>query len=156
MNTFVRRANQADADALRLLEAESREQLARFRGGDRLSIELPVVDEDWPERIDSNNWVVLVAGFDDVQLGYLCLDLATTNGIPLIATVYVTVKVRQLGLGDGLVSAAIETCRQLGVDAIDAFALPGDRETKNLFERSGLTARLLIASRNINDPQMDV
>lgn len=149
MNTFVRRAVHADADALRLLEAELREQLTRFRGGDRLALELSFAGDDWLARIDSDKWAVFVAGFDEVQLGYLCLDLATANGVPLVASVYVTVEVRQLGLGDGLVSAAIESCRQLGSTSIDAFALPGDRETKNLFERSGLTARLLIASKRL-------
>ncbi|MEO8163286.1 MAG: hypothetical protein ABI590_05830 [Ilumatobacteraceae bacterium] len=151
MNTFVRRATHADADSLRLLETESRQQLTRFRGGDRLATELPFVDDGWVARIESDKWMVFVAGFDEIQLGYLCLDIATANGVPLITTVYVTVKVRQLGLGDGLVSAAIESCRQFEAVAIDSFALPGDRETKNLFERSGLTARLIIASKKLDE-----
>ena len=151
MITFVRRANHADADALRLLESEARAQLGRFRGGDRLGSELSFVDGGWAERIGSDSWLVFVAGFDDVPLGYLCAHIATASGIPLIETVYVTHDVRQLGLGDGLVSAVIDSCRQLGANAIDAFALPGDRETKNLFERSGLTARLLVASKQLHD-----
>lgn len=149
MNTFVRRAIHADADALRQLEVEMREQLTRFRGGDRLASDLPLVGNDWAGRIDSDKWIIFVAGFDEAQLGYLCLDVATKDGVPLISSVYVTLEVRQLGLGDGLVSAALESCQKLGAVAVDAFALPGDRETKNLFERSGLTARLLIASKRL-------
>lgn len=149
MNTFVRRAIHADCDALRLLEVEMREQLTKFRGGERLAAELSFVGNDWAARIDSDNWMVFVAGFDEVQLGYLCLDLATAKEVPLIASVYVTAEVRQLGLGDALVSAAIEACSDLGAVAVDALALPGDRQTKNLFERSGLTARLLIASKRL-------
>lgn len=151
MITFVRRALSTDADVLQLLESEAREQLARFRGGDRLATELSFVENGWIERIASDGFMVFVAGFDDVPLGYLCVNIATTNGVPLIETVYVTAEARQLGLGDGLVSAAIESCSGLGSVAIDAFALPGDRETKNLFERSGLTARLLIASKRLGD-----
>ena len=151
MITFVRRALPADAEVLQLLESEAREQLARFRGGDRLATELSFVDNGWIERIASDSFLVFVAGFDDVALGYLCLNIATTSGVPLIETVYVTTDARQLGLGDGLVSAAIESCSRSGAVAIDAFALPGDRETKNLFERSGLTARLLIASKRLPD-----
>ncbi len=151
MDHFVRSADQGDADALRLLESEARAKLSQFRGGERLGNELPVVDDRWVERIDSDDWLVLVAGFDEVPLGYLCANMATTNSVPLIERVYVTVDVRQLGLGDGLVNAAIEACRQIGATAIDALALPGDRETKNLFERSGLTARLLIVSKSLDE-----
>ncbi len=151
MNTFVRRAIHADADALQLLESEMRQQLTRFRGGDRLASELSFAENDWVGRIESDRWLVFVAGFDEVQLGYLCLDLATENGVPLIANVFVAVEVRQLGLGDSLVNAAIESCHRLGATAVDAYALPGDRETKNLFERSGLTARLIIASKRLAD-----
>lgn len=151
MDHFVRTAHQGDADALRLLESEARVQLTQFRGGLRLGEELPSVGDRWLERIGSDNWLVLVAGFDDVPLGYLCANMATANSVPLIERVYVTVDARQLGLGDRLVSAAIDASRKIGAVAIDAYALPGDRETKNLFERSGLTARLLIVSKPLNE-----
>ncbi len=151
MITFVRRALPSDADSLQLLESEAREQFSRFRGGDRLAAELSLVQMGLVERIESDSFLVFVAGFDAVPFGYLCVNLATDNGVPLIETVYVTADARQLGLGDGLVSAAIESCGRIGAVAIDAFALPGDRETKNLFERSGLTARLLVASKRLDD-----
>ena len=32
---------------------------------------------------------------------------------------------------------------------IDGFALPGDRETKNFFERFGLTARAILVHRSL-------
>ncbi|MHB1129028.1 MAG: GNAT family N-acetyltransferase [Ilumatobacteraceae bacterium] len=150
MDHFVRLATGSDVDSLRLLESEARAQFAHFRGGDRLGHELPLVDDRWVERIGSDDWLVLVAGFDDVPLGYLCANMATASAIPLVENVYVSVDVRQLGLGDGLVSAAIDACHKIGAVAIDAFALPGDRETKNLFERSGLTARLLIVSKRLD------
>jgi GNAT superfamily N-acetyltransferase len=151
VDDFVRPAHPGDADALQLLESEARAQLAHFRGGDRLDTDLPSVGDGWVQRIASDEWLVLVAGFDDVPLGYLCANMATTRAVPLIERVYVTVDVRQLGLGDRLVSAAIEASRRLGATAIDALALPGDRETKNLFERSGLTARLLIVSKGLDE-----
>lgn len=151
VNRFVRVARPDDVDVLRTLEAEARSHLAQFRGGDRLYNDLPLVDDRWVERINSDGWLVLVAGFDDVPLGYLCANMSATSAVPLIESVYVAVDVRQLGLGDALVSAAIDASHQIGAVAIDAFALPGDRETKNLFERSGLTARLLIVSKPINE-----
>ena len=59
-----------------------------------------------------STYFYLKPGDDIPQSKPHLFDIATANGVPLIATVYVTVKVRQLGLGDGLVSAAIESCRQ--------------------------------------------
>lgn len=151
MDYFVRPAHESDVDSLQLLESEARVQLMRFRGGVRLGDELPLVGDRWVERICSADWLVLVAGFDDVPLGYLCANMATTDAVPLIERVFVTVDARQLGLGDGLVSAAIDASRRIGAVAIDAFALPGDRETKNLFERCGLTARLLVVSKSLSE-----
>jgi len=147
---FVRLAHQDDVDVLQLLESNARTQLAQFRGGEQLGNELSLIGNQWIERIRSDDWMVLVAGFDDVVLGYASVNMTTTNKVPLIESVYVTTDARQLGLGDSLVSAAIEAGRQYGAVAIDALALPGDRETKNLFERSGLTARLLIVSKRID------
>ncbi|MEO8364076.1 MAG: GNAT family N-acetyltransferase [Ilumatobacteraceae bacterium] len=151
MNVFVRRANLDDTLTLSSLETEARNQLTKFRGGERLGLGVSLVGDRWNERIDSNEWLVLVAGFDNEALGYLCVNFAAPSGAPLIEVVYVTDGARQLGLGDGLVTAAIAECRRRNASEIDAYALPGDRETKNLFERSGLTARLLIASKNIEE-----
>lgn len=151
MELFVRRADRRDVEALNLLEYEARAQLTKFRGGKRLAIQLPQVGDLWVERVDSSDWLVLVTGFDDVVLGYLCVNMAPANSVPLIERVYVTAEARQLGLGDGLVTAAIELSQTRGAGAIDAYALPGDRETKNLFERCGLTARLLIVSKQLGE-----
>lgn len=153
MDHFVRVAHHGDAEALRLLETEARAQLTQFRGGERLGDESPAVGDLWAERINSDDWLVLVAGFDEVPLGYLCANMAAASGVPLIEAVYVASDVRELGLGDGLVTAAIEASRHAGAVAIDAYALPGDRETKNLFERSGLTARLLIVTKRLGEKQ---
>ena len=153
MEQFVRIADLDDVATLRLLESEARSQLNHFRGGERLGNEMPSVGDLWSARIDSDHWLVLVAGIDNVPLGYLCANMAMLSGVPLIEAVYVNQDVRELGLGDGLVTAAVEASRVAGAVAIDAYALPGDRETKNLFERSGLTARLIIVTKTIDQTQ---
>ena len=68
---------------------------------------------------------------------------------PWCEQVYVTPEARELGFGDGLLEAAIELARAQGAVAIEAEALPGDRETKNLYERAGVTARKLVVWRSI-------
>ena len=149
MQPFVRQAISSDGGELQRFEVEARSQLEVFRGGFRLANELPLVGSLWAERVISPRWTVFVAGFDDVAMGYLCIDYAAQRDAPLIEAVYVTSDARELGLGDAMVNAAIEECVRRGADAIDAYALPGDRETKNLFERSGLTARLLIVTKKL-------
>ena len=89
---------------------------------------------------------VLLARADDPNLGSL-IELATADGTAKVEQVYVTPDARDLGFGDGLLEAAIESARQDGAVAIEAEALPGDRETKNLYERAGVTARKLVVWR---------
>ncbi|MEZ5167255.1 MAG: GNAT family N-acetyltransferase [Acidimicrobiales bacterium] len=46
-----------------------------------------------------------------------------------------------VGVGEALMDAAIDWCRDRGCIGIDSIALPGDRATKNFFETFGLVAR---------------
>ena len=67
--------------------------------------------------------------------------------VATVVRVYVTAKARRIGVGDALINGARTTAKSRGCSRIDALALPGDRDTKNLFERNGLTARMIVASR---------
>ena len=58
---------------------------------------------------------------------------------------------RELGFGDALLAAMIDIGRSRGCRHVEAHALPGDRETKNLYERAGITARLITVSRRLDD-----
>jgi GNAT superfamily N-acetyltransferase len=62
---------------------------------------------------------------------------------------YVVPDAREVGVGDALVAAVRATASERGCAWLDALALPGDRALKNLYERNGLTARLLIASTRL-------
>jgi ribosomal protein S18 acetylase RimI-like enzyme len=64
--------------------------------------------------------------------------------------VFVRVEARELGFGDELLAEAVETTRQAGGAVIESFALPGDSDTKNLYERAGVTARKLIVSKRLD------
>jgi ribosomal protein S18 acetylase RimI-like enzyme len=91
-----------------------------------------------------------VATIDEVVLGVLELRLpAYPGGTGEVRQVYVVPGARELGLGDEMLAAAIEATVAAGGATIEAVALPGDRETKNLFERSGLTARLITVSKRL-------
>ena len=43
--------------------------------------------------------------------------------------------------------AAMDAMRTAGGVTVEGWALPGDRDTKNLFERAGVTARKIIVSK---------
>ena len=47
----------------------------------------------------------------------------------------------------------IAWCEEHRCTGIDAVALPGNRATKNFFERFGLTARALLVHRRLGDDQ---
>jgi GNAT superfamily N-acetyltransferase len=67
----------------------------------------------------------------------------------VIDRVYVDERCRDIGCGDALLAHAIDTARRQGCAFIEGEALPGDRETKNLFERAGVTARRIIVSKGL-------
>jgi GNAT superfamily N-acetyltransferase len=66
-----------------------------------------------------------------------------------IDQVYVAEEARELGFGDALVAAAMDWAREQGAELIEAETLPGDRNLKNLYERAGVTARLITVSKRL-------
>jgi ribosomal protein S18 acetylase RimI-like enzyme len=83
-----------------------------------------------------------VAVIDDVVVGYL-VALLGDDGVVRIDQVWVTPGARELGFGDELLATAIDDARARGAVAVEGSALPGDRHTKNLYERAGIVARLI-------------
>ena len=71
----------------------------------------------------------------------------STSPIARVDQVYVTPEARELGFGDALLDAATAIAVEAGAHVIEGEALPGDRDTKNLYERAGITARLITVSR---------
>jgi ribosomal protein S18 acetylase RimI-like enzyme len=138
-------ADDASDDAeLARLEAEARGALVDQRGGARWLIEHPEVGDRWPERRRIAD--VLVAHIDEVVVGYLVAELGD-DSIVRIDQVWVTPGAREVGFGDALLALAIERARARGAVAVEGQALPGDRHTKNLYERAGIVARLITTYR---------
>ncbi len=142
MEEIVRRAELGDCSELVRLETLARDGIRGVRGGDLRLQECPTVG-DWSSRTDDPNHVVLVGTLDDVVVAMLAMFLSREKDRGLISHVYVEAEGRELGLGDTMVEHAIAAVRAAELSGIEAVALPGDRETKNLFERAGLTARRL-------------
>ena len=152
MQIFSRPASSQDLDVLVILECEARNSLNEFRGADRLASDVPEIGSRWLEELNNDAVFVLVGGIDSVVMGYLVARMfaKSVNQIATIEQVFVTHDARNLGVGDALVSSALAWAQQQKLTALDALALPGDRETKNLYERSGLVARLITVTKKLS------
>lgn len=142
----VRRAVVADAEVLARLEADARALLLVQRGGPALLAEEPAV-ADWPATMLDPRRAVFVGLLDDTVFGYLELVLGEEAAV--VRQVFVEPEARELGLGDALLEAAVDAARGAGCQSLEGTALPGDRATKNLYERGGIVARKIIVSRRL-------
>lgn len=148
----VRPANRDDAGEIAWLEEIARASLADQRGGDRWLATHP------PHRgRPGTGAAAWVATIDVVVVGYLVCSFerepdqpgATGSATPTLARVldvFVHPDARDVGFGDELLAAAIDAARDAGAPLLEAEALPGDRATKNLYERAGIKARLITVS----------
>jgi GNAT superfamily N-acetyltransferase len=140
----IRLARSEDTTELAVLEQQSRDHLQDQRGGVRWLEEHPPAE--WTNLVARGE--VTVATLDDVVLGYLVCETVHPS-VALIRQVYVEPEARGIGCGDGMMAAAIEQARSTQHQFLEGEALPGDRETKNLYERAGITARLITVSTKL-------
>jgi GNAT superfamily N-acetyltransferase len=137
----VRPATADDLDECAALLAQARSELAGRRGGALvLSAERLDVGEWWPAGPDR---ALLVGDFEGATVGVAAGRLGE-RGLGSVDCCYVRPEARRVGVGGALVEALLAWFRQAGCSGVDAPALPGDRETKQLFEAAGFTARLLV------------
>jgi ribosomal protein S18 acetylase RimI-like enzyme len=138
----VRTATASDVPQLAWLEREARSALRDQRGGVRWLLDHPERAEQWGSVVaKQGTWV---AHIGEVVVGYLVADFV--GDLVRIDEVYVSPEARELGFGDELLAAAVSSARRRGSRTLDAEALPGDRNTKNLYERAGIKARLITVS----------
>lgn len=142
MDPIVRRAEPTDAADLTRMQAIVRAGMVNVRGGALRLAECERIT-DWWALMSDQTAVVLVGTLDDAVVSYMVMHLSSSKDRGIIRHAYVEAEARELGLGDTLVEVAIAAVRAAGLAGIEAVALPGDRETKNLYERAGLTARKL-------------
>lgn len=131
-----------DIAQVALLEAEGRAALDGQRGGERWLVEHPEIGASWASRCDRPGADVVVAHIGPVVVGYLLADLGSDH-ILRIDQVWITPEARENGFGDAMLAFAIDRARDHGAVAVEGQSLPGDRHTKNLYERAGIVARLI-------------
>lgn len=146
----VRPANEADVERLAALCRQAQADMAPARGGAvfvaREARAEPIEDGLVAALTDASHRV-WVGTIDDTVIGYAVAHvevLRTGAVLGVIEDIYVEPEARGVAVGEGLIGAALEWFTAERCTGVDAYALPGDRATKNFFEGSGFSARLLV------------
>jgi GNAT superfamily N-acetyltransferase len=148
VNLFVvRKAQPLDALAISALEQQCVRESQSFRGSAQLLAEAPFIGNDFGKVLGNTGRLVLVVESSGDLCGFA--DMEISDSVAMVRRVYISEAARELGAGATLIDYLRIHAKSLGCTRIDAYALPGDRLTKNLFERAGMKARLLIASSDL-------
>jgi GNAT superfamily N-acetyltransferase len=130
----------------RAFRAEMRDQ----RGG-----ALWATREAWPEPLEEtlgsllgrDDASVVVGTIDGSIVGFGTVEIETLRDgtrLGVIGDLFVEREARAVGVGESIADLIVDFCTKAGCLGIDAYALPGARDAKNFFERSGFTARALV------------
>lgn len=148
----ARPAEATDLARLAELATEATDELIPQRGGTLWSVREARngAGSGLADLVASPDALVLVGTFDDVTVGYAVVRVealrdATTLGV--LDDLFVEPAARGVGVGEAMMQAVLAWCEQRGCRGVDSLALPGNRETKNFFERFGLTTRALVVHR---------
>lgn len=142
------RSDPVDFAQIQMLERDARAAVDGQRGGARWLIEHPEVGDGWPERSAELGVDIVVAHIDDIIVGFLVAKLGGDH-IVRVDQVWVDPEARENGFGDALLAAVIARAVDNGAVAVEGQSLPGDRHTKNLYERAGIVARLITTYKTL-------
>lgn len=146
----ARPATEDDLAALAVLARRALAELAPTRGGSVF-----VVKEARAEPLEAtlaadlaNPAIIVLAGtIDGHAVGFAVGRteiLRDGRRLGIIGDLYVEAEARGVGVGEALMDVLLAWFRDEQCCGIDATALPGNRSTKNFFEGSGFSARLLV------------
>lgn len=141
---LVRPAQPGDRDAVRLLDTAAAAEGRSFRGSTALEKSLGTFEARWPTTGMPDNRSFFVVTQQNVIIGFASVEMDASPR-PLMTRIHVAAQARRLGAGAALMRHIVTEVSP----SLDALSLPGDRETKNLYERQAMKARLIIASSGL-------
>ncbi|HKH87229.1 MAG TPA: GNAT family N-acetyltransferase [Acidimicrobiales bacterium] len=157
MTPRARRATSADLEnALHLLE-QAAAAVTLERGGHvhvQREFPTPPYADHLAALLHDPAACVAVGTVDDVVVGIAIATVETlrdSSSLARLEVLWVEPDAREVGLGEELIGLVTEWAEQLGATCLDAYALPGSRETKNFLEAAGFSARLLVMHRRLGD-----
>jgi GNAT superfamily N-acetyltransferase len=142
----ARPADDADLPQVAELAQVAREELAPERGAGVF-----LQREGWPQDAGRRT---IVGTIDEVVVGYAVAhidELPDGRKLGVVDELYVEPGARAVGVGEAMMDVVMPWFREGRCIGVDAYALPGMRETKNFFETFGFTARLLTVHHRFVD-----
>ncbi len=154
----VQPASEADVAQLAELCRQAQSELGSQERGGALFVARearpePVEDSLRAEVLDPA-CTVMVGTIDDVVVGYATGRVeALRDGcrLGLIDELFVEPEARAVGVGEAMMRPLLAWFRSRGCLGVDSTALPGLRATKNFFEESGFSARLLVMHHRMSE-----
>jgi GNAT superfamily N-acetyltransferase len=149
----VRPAGQHDLPRLAELAEAAIDELAGTKGGAvwsrREARPRPVADS-LAVALEASDQLVVAGTVDGTVVGYAAVRvevLRDGDRLGVVDDIYVEPGAREVGVGEVMMDAVLDWCRDQRCIGVDSLALPGNRETKNFFESFGLVARAIIVHR---------
>ena len=136
LSIFVRHSTVEDEQWVEKHRHLSEQESTLYRGSISLATSEPL------------SRVVLVAGLGSTVMGSLVASQSSDH-VWRIDSVFVESACRDVGIGDALVVACIRELHLRKATWVQSQALPGDRATKNLFERHGLVAQTITVGKSL-------
>lgn len=158
MSEAARPATDVDLGELVRLAEQALASIPTQRGGDVVALRdlrAHPVAPSLRSALHDPDALVLVGTWHDVPVGYLVAHLERLRDrstVAVIEDLWVEPEARGVAVGEVMFETALAWARDAGCRGIDAMALPGDRETKNFFERFGLVARAIVVHRSFLPP----
>ena len=140
---FVRDATPTDSEVVERFMTLSRTESLQYRGS---TFDPPVSN--------TNETLTLVGGIGTTVMGTL-RAVGTVPGTWFIEQVFVLKECREVGIADALMLRALAVLSDRHATRIESSAMPGDRATKNLFERHGLVAQTILVGKSLSDPSTE-
>ncbi len=150
-----RPARSDDVERIAQLSRELREEVLTTRGGPlwgRREARPEPLEEAYADLVDSPDARVVVGTFDDAVLGFGVGELDRLHDgaiLGVISDLYVEPGGRAVGIGEAMAEALLDWFSERGCVGVDAWALPGARQTKNFFEDHGFVSRAIVVHRSL-------
>jgi GNAT superfamily N-acetyltransferase len=157
----AREAAAADLPRLAELARQGAAELAQLRGGAVWALRegrRSAGASDLVARLEDPSTFVVAGTFDDVVVGFATVRreaLPDGSSLAVLDDLYVEPGARGVGVGEAMMGVVLAWCEAQQCRGIDSLALPGDRATKNFFERFGLTARAILVHRALGEAAGD-
>lgn len=136
---FVREATAEDANVLLAFAEASKAEASLYRGSSWSQPSGSILDT-----------LTLVGGVGTTVMGSL-RAVRTSDTVWFVESVFVAKESREVGIADAMMLDALHRMSGMSATRVESSAMPGDRATKNLFERHGLVAQTILVGKSLSD-----